>query len=135
MLIAMPEVTMRIIFLGTPVDDSTVVARFTAAGDATLDGTVDFNDLVKLAQNYNTNVSLITASWWTHGDFTGDGIVDFNDLVKLAQNYNTSIPADAIPGAPIGFDQDLGRAFATVPEPSSVAVILMAAGFMRRRRA
>jgi len=59
--------------------------------DATLDGIVDFNDLVHLAQNYNTTVSTVTDSWWYNGDFTYDGIVDFNDLVKLAQNYNTKV--------------------------------------------
>jgi hypothetical protein len=41
-------------FLGTAVDGSAVLARYTLLGDATLDGMVDFNDLVKLAQNYNT---------------------------------------------------------------------------------
>jgi autotransporter-associated beta strand protein len=68
------------------IDTSAVLVRTTLAGDATLDGVVDFNDLVKLAQNYNTTVSESTESWWNHGDFTYDGITDFNVLVKLAQN-------------------------------------------------
>jgi hypothetical protein len=60
-------------------------------GDANRDRAVDFNDLVLLAQNYNTPGQSCST-----GDFTGDGLVDFNDLVKLAQNYNTTLPA---PGA------------------------------------
>jgi hypothetical protein len=111
-------------------------ARF---GDANLDGAVDFNDLVKLAQNYNT--ADIPAGYkyvtWVQGDFTYDGIVDFNDLVKLAQNYNTALPTSPVPGAPGDFTTDLARAFASVPEPSGALITLLAAcGFVlpRRRR-
>jgi autotransporter-associated beta strand protein len=122
-------------FLGTTVDKSTVVARYTLAGDATLDGSVDFNDLVKLAQNYNTTVKNSTESWWNHGDFTYDGITDFNDLVKLAQNYNTALPTEPIPGAPIGFEADLARAFASVPEPGTLSLLgLAGAALVGRRR-
>ena len=67
-------------FLGkSGVDDSSVVARLTLPGDATLDGMVDFNDLVQLAQNYNSTVSDATQNWWFNGDFTYDGVVDFED--------------------------------------------------------
>jgi CSLREA domain-containing protein len=65
--------------------------------DANHDGSVDFNDLVKLAQNYNNVDGQRT---WEQGDFNGDGNVDFNDLVILAQNYNTTPAAnDAAPPA------------------------------------
>jgi len=122
-------------FLGQTVDKSTVLARTTLLGDATLDGNVDFNDLVKLAQNYNTTVSATTDSWWAHGDFTYDGVTDFNDLVKLAQNYNTSLPAAAaIPGASAAFDADLARAAASVPEPGTFAVLGVGVLFAVRRR-
>ncbi|HEY7117650.1 MAG TPA: NosD domain-containing protein [Tepidisphaeraceae bacterium] len=65
-------------------------------GDATGDGSVDFNDLARLSQNYNMG-----GKAWAQGDFTGDGVVDFNDLAVLSQNYNTSLSA-AVGGAPIG---------------------------------
>jgi autotransporter-associated beta strand protein len=122
---------------GENVDGSAILVRTTLSGDATLDGAVDFNDLVKLAQNYNTTVSTTTESWWNRGDFTYDGMVDFNDLVKLAQNYNTSLPSEAVPGAPIGFEADLARAFASVPEPSGALLAFFAAcglAATRRRR-
>ena len=61
---------------------------FKLTGDANHDRSVDFNDLVKLAQNYNTTGGMTYAS----GDFNGDGNVDFNDLVILAQHYNSSLP-------------------------------------------
>jgi len=61
------------------------------AGDVNHDGTVNFTDLVILAQHYNfSNVPL-----YENGDLTGDGIVNFNDLVILAQNYGKSAPAPA----------------------------------------
>jgi hypothetical protein len=124
-------------FLGQTVDATTVLARDTFAGDTNLNGVVEFDDLVRLAQNYDQTVSTYTGSWWFHGDFTYDGIVDFNDLVKLAQNYNASLPSFPIPGATAEFDRDLAAAFASVPEPASLfATILMAAlsRAPRRRR-
>jgi autotransporter-associated beta strand protein len=124
-------------FMETSVDGSAVVARYTLAGDATLDGSVDFNDLVKLAQNYNTTVSAGSESWWNHGDFTYDGITDFNDLVKLAQNYNTALPTEPVPGASAAFEADLARAFASVPEPSMIGFVgigLIGLANRRRRR-
>ena len=121
------------------VDGDTVLLRTTFAGDSNLSGKVDFTDLVALAQNYNAdfNANPSTDSWWTHGDFNYDGKVDFTDLVKLAQNYNAAIPTDAIPGAPVGFGQDLAAAFAAVPEPSTAGLALIAAcglAAQRRRR-
>jgi autotransporter-associated beta strand protein len=114
------------------VDGSAVLARYTMLGDATLDGLIDFNDLVKVAQNYN-NVS--GAMLWSQGDFTYDGRVDFNDLIKVAQNYNTALPSDPIPFA-AAFEQDLAAAFASVPEPGAIGFVGVAglAVLSRRRR-
>jgi hypothetical protein len=117
--------------MGTNVDATTVLARYTLLGDATLDGTVNFNDLVNLAQNYNVVDGSRT---WYNGDFTYDGKVDFNDLVKLAQVYNTSLPTDPVPGAPIGFGADLAAAFASVPEPGTLSLLAIGACALLRRR-
>jgi hypothetical protein len=70
---------------------------FVFAGDANRDRVVDFNDLVVLAQNYNTS----GGKRFINGDFSYDGNVDFNDLVLLAQRYNTTLapPAPAPPVA------------------------------------
>jgi len=69
---------------------------FVLAGDANRDRAVDFNDLVALAQNYNT----AGGKTYAQGDFNGDGNVDFNDLVILAQRYNTALPAVVAMPAP-----------------------------------
>jgi hypothetical protein len=107
--------------------------KLTRGGDANLDRTVDFTDLVTLARNYNTTGSQLT---WDQGDFNYDDKVDFNDLVLLARNYNQSFPASAVPGAPADFAADLAAAFATVPEPSGAVTLLLAAcaGMTARRR-
>jgi hypothetical protein len=113
-------------FGGEPVSAGDVLVRYTLAGDANLDGVVDFNDLVRLAQNYNTG----GGKFWHQGNFNYDGEVDFNDLVKLAQNYNTALPSGAaIAGASAGFERDLAAAFAQVPEPGMGMLALLMAGF------
>jgi T5SS/PEP-CTERM-associated repeat protein len=121
-------------FVGQAADASTVLARFTLAGDANLDSTVDFNDLVRLAQSYNATVSAVTDGWWGRGDFTGDGVVDFNDLVKLAQNYNTTLPAAPVVDAPDGFAADFAAAIAQAPEPAAPALLAILALFSARRK-
>jgi hypothetical protein len=91
-----------------------VISFFHFHGDANLDRSVDFNDLVALAQSYNT----AGGKTWAEGDFTGDGAVDFNDLVQLAQNYNTSLTGAAAAGAPLSFDAAMAAAFASVTTPA-----------------
>jgi hypothetical protein len=119
---------------GQTVDASSVLIGYTLAGDANLDRAVNFTDLVALAQNYNV---LDGSRVWSQGDFSYDGNVDFTDLVKLAQNYNQSLPAAPIPGASAAFNEDLAKAFAQVPEPSTTALLAFTAisfaGSRRRR--
>jgi autotransporter-associated beta strand protein len=104
--------------IGFVVQDTThALVKQTLAGDATLDLKVDFADLVKVAQNYDTVGGMV----WSDGDFNYDGNVDFLDLVKLAQNYNGALAGGAVPGAPAGFDADLARALTSAPEPGTLA--------------
>lgn len=117
-------------FLGQQVDATTVLIRYTLTGDANLDGTVDFADLVQIAQHYGQ-----TDGTWTTGDFNYDGTVNFADLVALAQNYGAGLPAAA--ALPAGFENDLSAAFAktTVPEPSVLALVIFPLiARIRRRR-
>ena len=120
-------------FGGAPVAANDVLIAFTLAGDADLDGTVDFDDLARLAQSYNT-----TDKFWFQGDFTYDGDVDFDDLALMAQNYNQSLPTAgaiaAIPGAAPSFQADLARAFAQVPEPTALALTALPAAILLPRR-
>jgi hypothetical protein len=110
--------------------DLTLVA--TLPGDANVDSKVDFNDLVALAQDYNTIFSATTDNWWGGGDFNYDGKVDFSDLVLLAQHYNGSItPAPADLPARVAGDWGAALAGASVPEPTVPAISFAAAASER----
>jgi ELWxxDGT repeat protein len=72
---------------GNPLAASFTFDFFVLAADANRDRKVDFNDLVVLAQNYNT-----AGKTFAEGDFNNDTKADFEDLVLLAQRYNTTLP-------------------------------------------
>lgn len=63
---------------------SDLVLRYTLRGDANLDGTVTFDDLLVVAQNYSASA---TGKVWTTGDFDLNSKSDFDDLLALAQCY------------------------------------------------
>lgn len=87
-------------------------------GDTNANGTVDFADLLTLAQNYGQ-----TNADWQQGDFDASGSVSFSDLLTLAQHYGQS--------------DGTAAAHATsspVPEPCGAVFVLGAAAVLRRRR-
>lgn len=89
------------------------------AGDANLDGSVNFQDAGILSGAFNTSV----ANGWAGGDFTGDGNVNFQDAGVLSGNFNASGVAPAAGGS--------------APEPTAAALVALvagAAGAYRRRR-
>jgi autotransporter-associated beta strand protein len=121
--------------LGQDVDGSEIIARYTLVGDANLDGTVGFADLVAVAQHYGQTLndpvnapSTLIDSWWTHGDFDYDGVVTFADLVAVAQNYGGRLPD--VPGATAQFASDLSA----VPEPGAGLIAFAECGFFLSRR-
>ena len=89
-----------------------VLIRLTRLGDANCDGTVNFGDLLRLSQNYNTS-----GRTWDQGDFNYDTQVNFADLLRLSQNYNQSF------ASPIA-----------VPEPSALGLLVAGGGLLARRR-
>jgi hypothetical protein len=118
---------------GQTVDSTSLLLKFTLTGDATMDGEVSFADLVTVAQNYGTTTG---TAIWRKGDFDFDGNVGFSDLVAVAQNYGAALPSAPIPGASLAFEGDLARAFAAVPEPSMLGIVVgMVPLLLRRRRA
>jgi hypothetical protein len=113
-------------WFGETIDASAILLRSTFGGDADVDGTVDFADLVRLAQNYG-----LAQKTWSDGDFDYDGNVDFDDLVSLAQNYSgTAIETGAAGGDDFAADWALAQSL--VPEPGSLS-LLAALGLITRR--
>jgi hypothetical protein len=118
---------------GAPLGPMQTVVRAVLAGDANLDGGVDFFDLSQLlGYKYNTG----QPASYTDGDLNYDGVVDFFDLtVVLSANYNTGITFSETAAA-------AGPQIVTpTPEPSggfaSLALGAAASGSLvkRRRRA
>lgn len=103
-------------------------ARADVPGDANGDGTVNFTDLLTLAQHYGQPALL------SQGDFTGDGAVAFDDLLILAQHYGPAPAAGQIAALSPDVRADVLRAFAEVPEPASLWAPLAAAGILLRSR-
>jgi hypothetical protein len=105
----------------------------TRYGDADLNANVNFNDLLVLAQNYNTGSS----PSWSLGNFNGNESVGFDDLLLLAQNYNFGV---ALSGDEMGLlvgsgiADDWALAQSLVPEPTSLSLLAGLALVTRRRR-
>jgi hypothetical protein len=113
------------VWFNRTVDSTSLLLRTTLPGDATLDGTVNFDDLLALAANYNASAS---AAWY-QGDYNYDGRVNFDDLLLLASNYNRSIS-----GSFAGI-AELAAAPSLVPEPGLAGAIFAGAvAALRRRR-
>src|SRR5262249_11456071 len=101
-------------FGGELVDSTSVLLRYTLAGDANLDGNVDTIDFNNLAGNFGS-----TGKVWTQGDFNYDGIIDTVDFNLLASNFGSV----------------LSSANALVPEPAVFAPLAVPiAGLIHRRR-
>jgi hypothetical protein len=98
---------------GNVMDNDIAEDFFVLAGDANHDRSVDFSDLVTVAQNYGGN-----GKTYEQGDFNFDGLVNFADLVVIAQKYGTTMPALAAP---------MASATASVLEPLRAAPVVFKA--------
>jgi hypothetical protein len=114
-------------FAGQDVDTTSVLIKYTFAGDSNLDGKVDIQDLLALATHYNQ----VDSAVWMQGDFNYDGAVNGADLSLLASTWQMGV------GAPL--DQPLDSALAglssSVPEPvvTTLLGVFAAAHVLRRR--
>jgi fibronectin-binding autotransporter adhesin len=115
---------------GTAAQANQILIRYTLAGDANLDGMVNFADLLVVAQNFNK-----TGEDWAKGNFvySPTGLVNFNDLLIVAQNFNKVLtPAGSSFETVGGNVQSLD---VTLPEPGAAALILVSSlGLLPRRR-
>jgi hypothetical protein len=113
---------------GAPLGANQTVVRAVLAGDANMDGVVDFFDLSQLlGYKYNTG----QPASYTDGDLNYDGVVDFFDLtVVLSANYNTGVTFAGAAAQAADTHQ-----FSAVPEPTALTLAALgAAGLSARRR-
>jgi hypothetical protein len=79
-------------FIGQTVDSTSVLVRYTLAGDANLDGKVNALDFNALAANFGSPL----AKFWSDGDFNYDGITSSADFIALSQNFNQAVPSPTL---------------------------------------
>ena len=91
-------------------------------GDANGDGVVNILDLSLLSGNWQG-----TGKTWGQGDFTGDGIVNISDLSDLSGNWGYGEAS-----APVSFASSSGTD--AVPEPGTLALLLLGGTLLMRRR-
>lgn len=118
-------------YLAVTYDADSVFATAAIPGDANLDGNVNFDDLLVLAQNYGQ----FEESWVT-GDFTGNSAVSFDDLLLTAQNYGSHLLINGAVGvdAGVSFAADWALAQSMVPEPATLVACVLLAPLAWRRR-
>lgn len=82
---------------GNVMDSNSNRSFFVLMADADRDRSVDFDDLLMLAQNYGQ-----TGRTFSQGNFSysADGVVNFDDLLLLAQRYGTSLAAPLVGSQP-----------------------------------
>jgi hypothetical protein len=128
---------------GTPAGPNQVLVEYTLAGDANLDGTVNFADLLVVAQNFNHTLDTHgNAIDWADGDFNYDGVVNFADLLLVAQNFNQTLSAGQLAQVPGSFSAAWNLALAevqqastnNVPEPATGGLVLLCGSSLLRRR-
>lgn len=115
---------------GITVDGTAILITKALKGDTNLNGTVDFDDLLALAQSYEA------AGTWIKGDMNYDGVINFDDLLSVAQNYGATMLADGaiLAGDSSTFDADWQLARSLVPEPMSLAILSPMLLLRRTRR-
>jgi hypothetical protein len=81
---------------GTPAQPNQIVLKYTLAGDANLDGLVNFQDLVAVVQNFNKVAD------WGHGNADYNATTNFQDLVTVVQNLNKVLNPPASSAEQVG---------------------------------
>ncbi len=123
---------------GTPAGSNQIVVKYTLAGDANLDGLVNFADLVAVVQNFNKG-----GTDWAHGNFGYGSLTNFVDLVAVVQNFNKILTPAGSSGEtdggtmiPLGTSESIESTDVQLPEPSASAIVVCAAGLLggKRRR-
>jgi hypothetical protein len=110
-------------FRGQTVDGSSVLLAFTRTGDANLDGVVDDADVTIVSAAYAPGVP---QPHWALGDFDFNGFVDDGDVTLLGVFYDpNAAPLLALVPAATGV--------ASVPEPSSLAAVIVLLGVLMVR--
>ncbi len=111
-------------FDGQSVDATTVIVKYTYAGDANLDGAINGDDYFQIDSAFPQG-----QSGWINGDFNYDGVINGDDYFIIDSNF----PQQGAAMTGSGFTPALGPVVA-VPEPASLAALSLAAATLATRR-
>lgn len=109
-------------FDGVAVTSGDTLVKYTYVGDTNLDGVVDAQDLANLLAGEASGGAL---KGWLNGDLNYSGTIDstdYNLLLNSLQNQGAS------------FGNSVSGGSGAVPEPTSAALLVPAAGLLARRR-
>jgi hypothetical protein len=130
-------------FDGQTVGNADVLVKYTYAGDANLDGVVNGSDYALIDNGFNADRSYLAQNpggtslpetGWRNGDFNYDGVINGDDYILIDNAFNSEGSASfaAAPATPAAQPTEQ---IAQVPEPSSLAMLIVgSAGLLRRRR-
>jgi len=107
---------------GQTVDSNAILIGYTFAGDTNMDGKVNADDYFQIDSNYGNPAS---TRGWFNGDFNYDGQINGDDYFLIDSAF-------ADQGAPFSGAPVLSGV-SSIPEPSSLASVLLA-GFLASRR-
>jgi hypothetical protein len=106
-------------FRGQAVDDTTVLVALTRTGDVNLDGIVNDDDVTILGATYSPGAPQPS---WALGDLDYNGFVDDDDITLLGVFYDPS-------AQPLMAPLEGGGSLSAVPEPSTLALVVLACLF------
>jgi hypothetical protein len=128
-------------FAGQPVDSSSILIKFTYAGDADLDGDADGVDIGTWATNFTGELGGTGSMVWTQGDWDYDGDVDGVDAGLWAQAFTGELGGNGL-GDLVVSDPNIspgaaailrGMGITVVPEPGAL-VFSLGFGLLGSRR-
>ncbi len=99
------------------------VAANTYLGDANLDGEFDSSDLILVLQGGLYESEETGQATWDSGDWNADRDFNSTDLIAALQSGGYELGPRALPASDPGREPSL-RGVASVPEPSSLALLL-----------